>query len=135
MSNDLFTTATRKKFRFNSPQGPLSVEDLWDLPLTSTRPNTADLDTIAISLDKQVKETGSTTSFVKKTTKTNEEARMKFDIVLHVIQVKQEEAEAAATKRETAEKKQKIMEILAQKQDASLAEKSVEELTALLQAM
>ena len=30
-----FEQAVRLKLRFNSPKGLLSVEDLWDLPLTS----------------------------------------------------------------------------------------------------
>jgi hypothetical protein len=31
----LFQKATRAKLRFETPKGLLSVEDLWDLPLTS----------------------------------------------------------------------------------------------------
>ena len=135
MNNDLFCLATRKKFRFETPQGQLTTEDLWSLPLTTTSPNKANLDDIAISLNKKVRENGDTTSFVKKTTKSNDELQAKFDIVLHVIKVKQEEAEVEATKQENRIKKQRIMEMIEQKKDAEMSQKSVEELTALLAGM
>jgi hypothetical protein len=34
---NIFEQATRAKIRFSTPVGMLSVEDLWDLPLTSTQ--------------------------------------------------------------------------------------------------
>ena len=51
----MFERATREKFRFNSPQGALSAEDLWDLPLTSDRANRANLNDIAKELNKTLK--------------------------------------------------------------------------------
>jgi hypothetical protein len=133
----MFEKAARLKLRFDSPAGgQLSVEDLWDLPLTSSAvtrkvPN---LDDLAIQLDKQLKET-TTTSFVKKSSKTNEVTKLKFDVVLKVIEVKQAEAELAETKRSNAEKKQKLLEIVARKQDAALEGKSLEELQKELEAL
>ena len=132
MNNDLFALASRKKFRYTTPQGQVSVEDLWDLPMSSARTNQANLDDIAIALDKQLKDSGTTTSFVKKTVKSNVELRAKFDIVLHVIEVKQAEADAAAVERDNANKKQRIMELIEQKKDADLAGKSADELQELL---
>ena len=129
----MFEKASRLKLRFDSTQGQLSVEDLWDLPLSSTRGRTC-LDDIAIGLDKAMKET-SCTSFVNKTSRTNELTKLKFDIVLKVIEVRQAEAEAAELKKGSAEKKQKLLEIIARKQDASLENKSVEELQAAVNAL
>lgn len=130
----MFEKAVRLKLRFDSPNGQLSAEDLWDLPLTSVNKKTANLDDLAIHLNKELKETV-TESFVKKSTKSNEAVKLKFDIVLKVIEVKQIEADAASLKRTNAEKKQKLLELVAQKQDESLKGKSVEELQALIEAL
>jgi len=52
---EMFAFATKKKIRFETSKGLLSVEDLWDLPLTSDngRPN---LDDIAKGIYKAMKE-------------------------------------------------------------------------------
>ncbi len=132
----MFEKAARLKLRFNTHIGQLSVEDLWDLPLTSTDARKANLDVIAIALDKELKET-TTTSFVKKVSKGSvvDLARLKFDIVLRVIEVRQIEAEAADLKRVNAEKKQRLLELISQKQDEALKGKSVDELQALVNAL
>ena len=51
----MFEQASRSKFRFNSSQGLLTTEDLWDLPLTSTR--YANLNDIAKELNRTLKAT------------------------------------------------------------------------------
>lgn len=129
----MFEKAARLKLRFDSPAGQLSVEDLWDLPLTSPAKK-ANLDDLAIHLDKELKET-TTSSFVKKTTKSNDVMKLKFDIVLKVIEAKQAEAEAADLKRTNAERKQRLLELVAQKQDEALKGKSVEELQQLINSL
>lgn len=129
----MFEKATRLKLRFDTIAGQLSTEDLWDLPLTSKR-SSVNLDDLAIALDKELKETN-TTSFVQKTTKSNDTARLKFEIVLHVIKIRQAETEATEQKRANAERKQRILELIAEKQDEALAGKSVEELNALVNTL
>lgn len=126
----MFEKATRLKLRFESPTGSLSVEDLWDLPLTSTTKK-ANLDDLAIHLNRTLKDT-TTESFVKKSTQKNEELQLKFDIVRHVIEVRLKENEAEALKKTNAERKQKLLAILAEKQDADLKGKSAEELQKLI---
>ena len=128
--SDLFEKASKLKVRYESPAGLLSVDDLWDLPLTSTVKK-ANLDDLAIYLNKELKESD-TTSFVNKTTKTNELTKLKFDVVLRVIEVRKAEDEAASLKRVNKEKKQKLLELISQKQDESLKSKSVEELQTLV---
>ena len=51
--DNLFLQATREKFRFESPKGDLSVEQLWDLPLTSR--TGFDLDTVAKTVNADLK--------------------------------------------------------------------------------
>ena len=122
----MFEKATRLKLRFDTPKGLVTVEDLWDLPLTSNT-GKANLDDIAKSLHFQLKE-NEQVSFVTPTAKENEPMALGFEIVKHIIQVKLTERDAAAQRAANAEKKQKIMAIIEQKQDAALGALSVEEL-------
>ena len=129
--SEMFEKASRNKLRFPTPNGMLSIEELWELPLTSPGGKQANLDAIAIQLDKELKDAG-TTSFVKKSTASNAGTKLKFDIVLRVIEVRQAEAEAAELKKSNADRKQKLLGILAEKQDADLKGKSAEELQKLI---
>ena len=130
MSN-LFEIATRKQYRFNSQVGALSVEDLWNLPLTSTR--SASLDAIAKELYSQLKE--ETVSFVTPSVSDNTVVQQKFDIVKHIIDVKVAERDAAKLASDNAAKKQKILSLIAQKQDEQLSGSSLEELQALANSL
>jgi len=130
---NVFEIATRKKFRFDTCKGQVTVEDLWDLPLTATndRPN---LDDIAKELYKKMKDENEM-SFVKSTSQVNKEfniIKAKFDIVKHIIDVKLAEAEAAKKAKEIKARNQRILELIAQKEDEALASKSKEELLAML---
>lgn len=130
---NIFELASRKKFRFDTIKGQVTVEDLWDLPLTSTtnRPN---LDDIAKDLYKQMKE-DKEVSFVKSDAAVSAEfdiIKAKFDIVKTIIDVKLAEAEAAKKAKDTKARNQRILELIAQKDDEALASKSREELLAML---
>lgn len=129
----MFSKASRLKLRFDSPKGPLSAEDLWDLPLTSAT-GKVNLDDIAKAVNKELKSTQEE-SFVVKETKGNEILQLKLEILKTVIGVKMIENEAAATARAKAEEKQRIMGLIAKKKDEVLEGKSLDELMALLNAM
>ena len=122
-----FITASRMKVRFDTAKGLLSVEDLWDLPLNDGRVN---LDDIAIALLRELK--GATESFVNKAKSANEELKIKFDVVVHVIETRLKELEEAKMARLRAEKKSQILEIIARKENKDLEEKSLDELKGLL---
>lgn len=126
----IFEKATRIKVRFDTPKGMLAVEDLWDLPLTSSV-GKANLDDIARDLHKQLR-SGDDISFVTPETKTNELLQMKFDLVKHVIDARVAENATAAAAKDRAEKKQKLMQLIADKQDETLKGKSVDELQKML---
>ena len=126
---DIFANASRLKLRFATAVGQISVEDLWDLPLTSE--NKVNLNGIAKGLAKELRESNEDDFVGDKTAKTTT-IELKFDIVKHIIDVRR--AEADAKKLATAKKAQneKILAIIAKKQDESLEGKSVEELMAML---
>ena len=125
---EMYEKAIRNKYRFNSAKGQLSVEQLWDLPLTT---GTVNLDDIAKFLHKQIKEKEET-SFVKKETKENGILKNKFDIVLHIINTKLKEQEERKKEAETKEKKEKIYGLLAEKEDEKLKSKDEKELRKML---
>lgn len=129
---NIFEQATRQAFRFESPKGFLTVEDLWNLPLTSNT-GRANLDDIAKGLQQTLSNLA--VSFVTDTTPVNKVYQAKFDIVLHIINTKSAEAKAAEQASLAREKKQKIMAIIEQKSDMRLADSSLEELQAMLEAL
>jgi hypothetical protein len=103
---DLFEIAARKKFRFPSNKGLLTVEQLYDLPLTGA----TSLNSVAIAIDDELETTGRR-SFVSEacTNPGRRELALKLDIVKHVISTKQDEAAARAEAAERKERKQKLL--------------------------
>lgn len=85
-----FIAASRAKLRFDSTKGQFSVEDLWDLSLVS-------LDTLAKSVNKQIKDSESE-SFIGKKTNANTVLELKLDVLKYVIEVKMTEEDAKKTR-------------------------------------
>ena len=130
----MFDKVVRLKLRFPSPQGDLTAEDLWDLPLTSARPNVANLNRIAKNISRALKAEGEE-DFVNPKSGADDILQLKLDVVKHVIQVKQEENEAARSLAERKEKKARIAELIARKQDQELESKSLEDLQAMVASL
>lgn len=119
-----FEKATRLRLRFETSRGNLNVEDLWRLPL-------AELDKLAIALNKQLKES-SEESFIKAKSKDNKLLELRFDIVKHIIETllsEDEEKKKAADKRA---KREQLLELIAKKKNQELEGRSLEELEAEL---
>lgn len=131
-NTNIFEQASRMKFRFPSPLGPLATEDLWQLPLTSAT-GKANLNDIGKALNKQVRDTGEE-NFVPVAGQTASDTTkiVALDIVKRVIEVKLAENAAKASVEATKTQNQRILEILAQKQDHALTEKTEDELRAML---
>jgi hypothetical protein len=130
---NLFERATRIKLRFPTVQGYIDVEDVWDLPLTSTT-GRANLDDLAKTINREIKEAAEE-SFVVEASKVSTELQLAFDVVMHIIQVRIAERDAEKIKAENKLKKQKILDVLARKQDEQLSAASVEDLTSMLNAL
>ena len=128
---NMFETASRLALRFNTTVGQITVEDLWQLPLTSA--SKVCLNGIAKGLAKELRESNED-NFVGDKTPTTTTLELKFDIVKHIIEVKLEEANTK--KLATAKKEQDalILSIIAKKQNEALEGKSVEELMKMLEA-
>jgi hypothetical protein len=130
---DIFERASRLKLCFDSKVGAIKVEDLWDLPLQS-KAGRVNLDDLARGLHKQLKNDDDV-SFVESERKSDETIQLKFDIVKHVIDVKLAENKILAEQKDRAARKQRLMEILANKKDQSLQDMSVEDLEKELAAL
>lgn len=76
-----------------------------------------------------------TESFIKIRTKDTTELELKFNIVKHIIDVKLQEQEERIVAAEKKAKRQKILDLMAKKQDAELESKSYEELAKELEAL
>lgn len=126
----MFEKATRIRLRFETPAGLIDIEDLWQLPLTSNR-GKVNLDDIAKDLHKKRKNDDEV-SFVYKDKKPESLDQLRFDIVKHIIDVKIAEREAEADAMARKEKKQKILALIAEKQDENLRGMSLEQLTAMV---
>lgn len=122
----MFETATRKKFRYPF-RGQISTEDLWDLNMT-------ELDSIYKTLTKEAKAKDDGESLLSQN-KIDEELLLKIEIVKTVFETKQEEANASKVAAEKAKKKEKLMTILARKQDDSLEQMSEEDLKKMIEEL
>lgn len=125
-NTQLFEVAARNKFRF-AFKGMISVEELWDLSVHN-------LDSIFKNLNSELKQIQEE-SLLNTKTKADKELDMKVEIVKHIVAVKIEEENTKLQAKEKKEQKQKIMEILATKQDENLQNKTPEELQAMLEQL
>ena len=121
----MFEKLIKEKVRFKTAQGIVTSEDVYDLGLE-------DLNTLAKSLNKQIKDSEEE-SFIKTKTTANTTLELKFEFVKHVIDVKLKEADERKTAKEKAVKRAKIMELMNQKENEELSSKSLDDLKKLLE--
>lgn len=121
---NIFMVATRNKYRFTY-YGSLTVEDLWDLPAK-------DLDNIFKSLNREVKVVNEDSLF--DTVEAQDEVlNNKIAIVRYIFETKVSEARANADAMAKKKKRERIMEVLAKKQNESLESRTEEELLDMLE--
>jgi microsomal dipeptidase-like Zn-dependent dipeptidase len=125
-SENLFETAARTKMRFPF-KGMVSVEDLWDLPVEN-------LDAVFQHLNAQAKRANED-SLLNEKTQADETLETQIAIIKHIVTVKQAEETARKQAKAKRDQKQKILAAMAEKQDADLQNKSLDELKAMLEGM
>ena len=130
---DLYILATRKKFRFPSIGGALSLEQLWDLPLSHR--TGLDLDTVAKAINNELKSLTEESFVSTKANPRAPELEAKLEIVKSVIATKIAENEATAKAAERKVERQKIMDALAKASDNELSSMSKEDLLKRLSAL
>lgn len=125
-TTNIFEYAVRNKVRFPF-KGMISVEDLWDLSLTN-------LDSIYKTLNKQVKQSDEESLLTTKTS-VDTELEVQIAIVKYIVSVKLEEQEANEKAAAKKAQKQKIMSIIATKEDEALKNSSVDDLKKMLEEL
>jgi len=122
-----FKQASQLKLRFNTDKGLLSVEQLWDLSQNQ-------LSNLIRSIKKVLKETDNDDelSFLTGEVKVDEENQLRFDIAKDIYMTKKKAQEEIRDASAIKEHNQKILALIAEKQEEGLKGKSVEELEALL---
>lgn len=130
----MFEKAARLKLRFDSPQGELSVEDLFDIPLAS-RSGRANLDDIAKYYYRMLRAKDEVKSFVDPDKSIDNSLQLKFDIVKHIIDVRMAEGLAAVQAKSNADKKQKLLALVERKESAELENLPLAELKAMINTL
>lgn len=120
----MYKKAAQIKLRFSTTRGNLNVEQLFDLTIN-------ELDSLAVALEEAYKNSKGK-SFLDKRTVKDATIKLQFDIVLDVLNTKVEERDALATARENKEHNNKILNLIAKKEEATLETLSVSELKALM---
>lgn len=119
----MFETACREKVRFPY-KGQISVEDLWDLSVTQ-------LDSIYKALNADAKKQQEESLLAVRTDRESL-LDLQIEIVKYIVSVKLAENQNRLAAKERKEKRQKLMALLSEKQDADLRNKSAEEIQAML---
>ena len=128
---NLFEQASRDKLRFSTNKGDLTVEQLWDLPLQSTRGGLS-LDAVARSVNAKLKAV-SEESFVSTTSNPEKALHERgLDILKHIIAVRQEENAKKRTDTERAAEKERLLSLLDKKRDEALGQLSEDDIKARL---
>lgn len=133
MDNNLLLKATRNKFRYPSVRGGLSTEQLWDLPLISK--NQFDLNSVAKAINTLLK-AETEESFVEPVTNSRaQELTEMLEVVKQVITIKRDERDQAEKAAARKQERQRLLEILDQKNEAAMMELSREEIQKRIQEL
>ena len=126
---DIYKLGNQLGLRFPTTKGLLSIEQLFTLRQT-------ELANIVKSCKKTLSGTSSDDdlSFLDESKTVNKEDQLRFDIAKDIYLTKKAETDELRTKAERKAFEQKILGLIAEKQEDSLKGKSIEELTAMLEA-
>ena len=133
MSNELFIRATRQKWRFPSNAGLLTVEQLWDLPLTNR--TGLNLDAVAKTINAELKAAAEESFVSTKPNPTADSLAERLELVKFIIATKIADDQARAERAEKRAKRERILQALAAHEETALASASKEDLLKQLQEL
>jgi hypothetical protein len=125
---EMYKEASKIGLRFQTTQGSLTVEQLWSLSLSK-------LSLAVKALKKQMKgDDDDELSFLDETKVVDREKQLQFEILKDIYITKKQEADAEKNAVAMKEHNQYILSLIKTKQDQELANKSIDELKAMLKA-
>lgn len=133
---NIFELASRQKLRFDTPaHNQLNVEQLWDLPLQSSRVNQSDLDGAGKVILKALREQTEESLITPANKGPKSELELKLEIIKSIISTKQAEnaAKVDAAKRET--ERVMLRQLLTEKHADELKGLTKQEIEARLSAL
>ena len=121
---NIFERASKKRLRFPTEIGNLTVEDLWLADLNQ-------LDKLAVALQEEL-ERSTNKSFLEP--KRNDvDLKLRFEIAKSIIESRLADIEKTKSAAKTKAKNQLIMQIIEQKENQELLETPIEELREMMQ--
>jgi hypothetical protein len=123
----IFEKAVRAKLRYATDRGVVMTEDLFDISLGI-------LNKMAMDLNKQVK-ASTEENFLDDVSEEDSRTKLAFDVVLSVLNTKKEEAKSRKQAGAKKIEREKIMGILAKKQEDALENLSEDALLAKLKEL
>lgn len=134
--SDLFELASRKKLRWPSTKGLLTVEDLWDLPLTSASSSAVSLQSVATPVfTRQQELSGVQSLFEASPSKPSAEkvvVDLQVEVIKYIAAKRRQEADAATL---AAAKASQVAELRAQLNKKKLEGASAEDLERQIAAL
>ena len=126
---NIFEKASRVNLTFNWGQGISSVNDAWKLSISKLKAYGMELET-KLKAVKQVSDRYSDDEV--QTSPENETLMLQEAIINHIYSTKKAEAKARIADNDAAQKEQRILELIVQKQEEALKGETVEQLQARL---
>ena len=118
-----FEQASYLKLRFPY-RGNCTTEDLWDIPLEA-------LDDLYGTLRRQAK-THTKDSLLRKKSDRDTVLELRVAVIKRIVEARVAEAKALKAQADNATRKQKLLRVLARKQDETLGEMSEKEIKKLI---
>ena len=127
---NIFEQASRKSLRFETVRGAVQTEHLWDIPLTSR--TGYDLDTIAKAANADLKSQTEESFVATKTNPAKNMAELRLEIVKYVIADRIADQDKKALQAQRKVEREKLINLLGQKQDEQLLALTPEQIQAKL---
>ena len=130
---NLFYIASRSKFRFPSTKGDLTVEQLWEMPLTSR--NGFSVNDVAIRVNSELKSLEEESFVETSSNPRRTELRQMLDLIKIIIATRKQENEEATEAARKASLRKQIMDTIATKEKDQLSTMSIDELRELAKTL